>query len=145
MSNTTKLIFYRAETGNMFDKIVSFFDEGPYSHVEIVLEENETSWTTVGSSNRDGGVRVRTIPKSDHWDTIVINKTPIADYHEYIGAKYDWIGLGHTIWNWWPTTRFKYVCSTFAAELFGIDYPKEEGVHDFFLWAKSREIKLLIE
>jgi len=99
----------------------------------------------VASSNRDGGVRLGVIQKSDHWDEVIVNETMVKDYHAYLGDGYDWIGLLHTIYDWWPCVIGRWVCSTFASEMFAIEHPKENGVQKIFLWAKEREVKLLAE
>lgn len=138
---TTKLIFYKAKTGVLFDKLVSFFDKGDYSHVEIVLHETEAYWVTVGSSNRDGGVRVAYINKSDHWDVVETQADVVKDLQPYMGAGYDWIGLGRTIYSWWPYCKKRWVCSTFAAEVFGIADPRGQGVEHVYKWALAQGAK----
>lgn len=130
----TKLLFYKAASGNLFDKLVAKVDGGTYSHVEIVVSETATQWVTVGSSNRDGGVRIGYFRKSDHWDTVQI-KPELKDGTAYIGQGYDWIGLGTTVYPWWPNCKKRWVCSAFVAELAGLPSPKEWGVQDIFEWA----------
>ena len=131
-----KLIFYKAKAGSWFDKLVAWADKGVYSHVEIVLHETATHWTTVASSNRDGGVRVGLIRKTDHWDVVVVSHTPNSAL-PYLRHGYDWIGLGRTLWRWWPHCPRRWVCSTFAAELFNLPDPRGFGVQDLYKWASK--------
>ena len=134
-----KLIFYKAHTGNCFDKAVGKIDGGEYSHVELVIRETDTHWITVGASNRDGAVRVGTIAKTAHWDTVNIAPEPPQDASYYLHAGYDWIGLGRTIWKWWPYCKRRWVCSTFIASLYCLPDSRSWGVQDIYTWARSVE------
>ena len=136
----TKLVFYKANYGNIFDKAISLVDGGPYSHVELVTAENENYWTTFASSNREGKVRMRLMPKSDHWDVVDVGPIRTKDLERYLGADYDWIGLGRTIWDWFPAQDDAWVCSAILAEVFGLENPKTYGVEDLRIWAISKSI-----
>lgn len=136
-----KIIFYRASTGNLFDKLVSKIDGGIYSHVEIVVSETDTHWVTIGSSNRDGGVRIGYLRKSDHWDIVQIGQD-LEGGTTYIGHGYDWIGLLTTVWSWWPNCKNRWVCSAFVAKLAGLPSPKEWGVQDILVWAKQHATRM---
>ena len=136
-----KIIFYRASTGNLFDKLVSKIDGGIYSHVEIVVDETPTHWVTIGSSNRDGGVRAGFFSKSDHWDIVEISES-LKDGTPYLGHGYDWIGLLTTVWGWWPNCKNRWVCSAFVAKLAGLPSPKEWGVQDIYEWAQRHAIRM---
>jgi hypothetical protein len=135
----TKLIFYKARDGQFLDKVIGFFDNGKYSHVEIVLEEAQTYWLCVAASARDGGVRINRIYKTEKWDVVKILEEPARDLNLYLGSKYDWPGLVRTFIDWFPAIKGRWVCSTFAAEIFGLEDPKSYGVQDFYEWARSRE------
>lgn len=130
----TKLIFYRAKSGNLFDKLVAKIDGGEYSHIEIVIGQTPTHWETIGSSNRDGGVRLGFFRKSTHWDIVEIS-AELADGESYLDQGYDWLGLLTTVWGWWPNCKKRWVCSAFVAKLAGLPNPKEWGVQDIFEWA----------
>lgn len=135
----TKLIFYKAKEGLFLDKVIGFLDNGKYSHVEIVLEEAQTYWMCVAGSARDGGVRIKRIYKTGKWDCAVVQDEVVKDIKNYLGQKYDWPGLIRTFVDWFPAVKGRWVCSTFAAEIFGLEDPKSYGVQDFYEWARSRE------
>ena len=136
----TKLIFYKAKNGRLFDKLVAWADGGIYSHVEIVLTETPTHWITAASSPRDGGVRIGMIRKTERWDVFRVSQTP-KDATPFLRCKYDWLGLWRTIVRWWPYCKRRWVCSTFAAELFGLPDPRSFGVQDFLNWVASEGAK----
>lgn len=141
---TTKIILYKANRGNLFDKLVSKIDGGPYSHIEIVTRETPTHWITIASSNRDGGVRSGYIPKSDNWDVIQTDiKFGDNPFIRYLRDDYDWPGLATTIWPWFPSLPHAWVCSSFVAEVLGLPDPKTYGVADIVAVIKSREIQQL--
>ena len=134
----TRLIFYKANRGQWLDKLVAFLDGGDHSHVERVISETDTHWRTIGSSWRDGGVRLGLIKKSDKWDILDIKDDPVSSGEEYLGYSYDYPGLIHTKISWFPTLPRGLVCSAFIAKIYGLRNPKEFGVRDSFKWAQAR-------
>ena len=61
-----KLAFYKGRE-DFYDRLISWWTRGPYSHVELVI--NETYCMT--SSPKDGGVRMKHIDfHPDHWDFV---------------------------------------------------------------------------
>lgn len=89
-----KLAFYKAKTGDILDKIISFLTNGQYSHVELVFDD-----ICFSSSYRDSGVRFKQIDlNDDHWDIVDISDIQL-DYDnvnlfckKQLGKKYDLIG-----------------------------------------------------
>ena len=107
-----KLMFQKAANGTWFDKLVGWWTNGPYSHVEILFSKNEC----FSSSPRDGGCRFKIIPPDDHWDVVWlhgIDEDLVKRKCMYIaGKKYDWFS---TFFNFMiPFDKYdpkRYTCS----------------------------------
>lgn len=91
-----QLAFYKGK-GNIYDKLIRFWTDGPYSHVELVIND-----VCYSSSPRDGGVRKKQINlKSGNWDVFDLdsNQYQEAEIIRFVegeiekGAKYDWMGI----------------------------------------------------
>jgi hypothetical protein len=76
------LAFYRGrDHGNWLDRLIAAHDDGPHSHVELVLSDRPRIGQAVcfGSSWRDQGVRFKRIPlggdDATQWDLVPIPST----------------------------------------------------------------------
>ncbi len=87
-----KIAFYRAEFGKWYEKLISWYTLGPFSHVELIFDDQ---WFS--SSPRDGGVRYKEIfAVEGRWEFIEIkcNKKLVKDWCDgEIGKQYDWRGF----------------------------------------------------
>lgn len=84
------------DKGDWVDKVIRLFTGKPYSHCEIVVQEND-GYYWYSSSPRDGGVRVKKMPFNDQkWDLIplpnVSGKQVRQFYTQTVGLKYDFFG-----------------------------------------------------
>jgi hypothetical protein len=91
----TRLAFYKAKNGDIFDKLIAWWTRSPYSHCEIVIGNK---WYS--SSPRDGRVRKAIIePNPDSWDYIDVPMNTMDEvlvetlFKKYDGAKYDFMGI----------------------------------------------------
>lgn len=116
-SCAVRLAFYKAE-GNFFDKLIRWWTNSKYSHVEIVVS---TDWYS--SSYRDNGVRVKSMkaPNPESWDYVDVEidlDVLEAVYDEHSGKGYDWLGILFS--QWIPLNihqKSKCYCSEFCAEV----------------------------
>jgi len=89
-----ELAFYRGN-GNNFDKLIRWWTDSDYSHVEIVI--NGVGYS---SSPRDGGVRKANINFGNgNWDMFEIPCTYLQEekirlfFEREMWKKYDWLGI----------------------------------------------------
>jgi len=106
-----KIALYKGKQ-HLFNKAVSWWTRGPYSHVELILDDG----ISVSSSFRDGGVRYKNINYSnvDNWDFIEIGPEPtwMRDrISGILGQKYDWMGLIGFVFRRVGDDRNKKFCS----------------------------------
>lgn len=105
--------FYKAEFGDRWDKFISWWTQGPYSHVELVFQDG----VCFSSSARNGGARFKEIPLSNHWIVVDIDHEDkegiVREWcREQAGKKYDWLGtVGLGIGMPWLNNRNKWFCS----------------------------------
>lgn len=88
-----KLAFYKGRE-DLYDRLISWWTRGPYSHVELVINENYC----MSSSPKDGGIRFKHIDlRPDHWDLVELEGyDPAYAYNwfkEHEGRKYDILGI----------------------------------------------------
>jgi hypothetical protein len=88
-----KLAFYKAHQGNLTDKVISWWTNGKYSHVELIIDDMMYS-----TSPRDRCVRVKKHKFDKNvWDYIEINNVDEAKIIEFFemtkGQRYDWLGI----------------------------------------------------
>ena len=88
-----KLAFYKGRE-DLYDRLISWWTRGPYSHVELVINGNYC----MSSSPKDGGIRFKHIDlRPDHWDLVELEGyDPAYAYNwfkEHEGRKYDILGI----------------------------------------------------
>ena len=112
--------FYKGHT-RVFNKLVSWWTRGPYSHTELVVDG---VWYS--SSFLDGGVRAKRIEfDPEHWDLIELPDADAASavkwFEDHAGLKYDVLGLAGFVIRSLPDDRRKYFCSESVAASLGFD------------------------
>lgn len=117
-----KAAFYKGKH-RLFNKLVSWWDRGKYSHMELVYENDEAA----SSSFMDGGVRFRSIKFDDsRWDFIELPRELFnpdisrAWFKDHLGCKYDFFGLIRFAFDALPERKTKYFCSEACLESLGI-------------------------
>lgn len=89
-----KVAFYKGD-GHFFNKVCRWWDSGPYSHMEVVLD----CGSCLSSSYRDGGVRAKAIEfDAGKWDFIdfgqLFSELDIVElFHSRLGRDYDTLGM----------------------------------------------------
>jgi len=120
---SVKVAFYKAK-GTLFDALVRWVTQSPYSHCELVIDG-----VAYSSSGRDHGVRAKNIAwNPEHWDFLELDeavpeaKKALAKawFEVHLGESYDWFGL---IWFVIPLPwekRRRWFCSEACAEALGM-------------------------
>ena len=121
-----KVAFYKSKK-RLFNRLVSWWTNGPYSHVELVLETMVCGYVCASASNLDGGVRTKKmdLPKGT-WDIIdvpVDNLAAIAWFAEHEGQPYDLLGLFGFIGRRGTQDQGKWFCSEAVAAALGYTEP----------------------
>jgi hypothetical protein len=110
-SLTMRVAFYKGQK-RAFNRIVSWWAAGPYSHVEAIVDDAGDLAGPVlcaSSSFLDGGVRIKEILLDpEHWDVMDVPAFDDAQVHAWfeahLGDGYDLIGLLST---WAPVRQDK--------------------------------------
>jgi hypothetical protein len=120
-----QLAFYKG-AGTIVDKIVDIWTGGPYSHVELVIDNICHS-----SSGRDHGVRSKVIDfKPDNWDIYELNDELQIDiafavewFRLHDGQKYNYLGLfGFVVpWRTEEHDLTRWFCSQAVAKALKIE------------------------
>jgi hypothetical protein len=121
------IAFYKGKD-RIFNKLVSWWTRGPYSHTEFVAEGGLGQLSYCWSSSfTDGGVRSKTmVLEPDHWDIVELDLTAeeIYDITEWfknhVGSKYDVIGLLGFIFRRVADAKNKFFCSEAIGSSLGI-------------------------
>lgn len=113
-----ELYFYKAEYGSWVDKLIAWWTDSKYSHVELHVGNGQF----FSSSPREGEVRYKYIDiKQEHWDIVLLpvdTKVDLIRMEGLIGKKYDWLGIFmhqflplNTQWSfkWWCSEAIGYV------------------------------------
>ena len=121
-----RLAFYKGRhTGlrGLLDAAVRWWTRGPYSHVELVMEDG-TCWS---ASARDGGVRSKRVnTASGNWDVYEIDGDEAAAvtwFEAHRGRKYDYAGLFGFVWRPCYGAESRFFCSEAIAAALGVAEP----------------------
>lgn len=110
-----QIAFYKSKH-KPFNKIVSWWLRGPYSHAELVTDVDPYgSSTCISASWMDGGVRKKEMYLNpQHWDLIEIDADPkfVQEWYEkHVGMRYDILGLLGFVWRRNYQEDTKWFCS----------------------------------
>lgn len=89
-----RVAFYKGKK-RLFNKLVSWWTRGPYSHCELVFSDGESA----SASFMDGGVRYKRILFDDaHWDFIELEDSFLEAqsrfwFYDHFNEKYDVLGI----------------------------------------------------
>ncbi len=117
--NTCYLAFYKGKD-TFFNKFISWWTVGLYSHVEIVIDNKMYS-----SSFIDGGVRSSNIVdfSDGKWDIVCLSDIDIDYVLQWFknneGKKYDLMGILGFIFRPIENDKSKYFCSESVAASLG--------------------------
>lgn len=129
--------FYKGRT-RLFNRLVSWWLDGKYSHCEIVIGTNQHGISTCASSSfLDGGVRVKLMALNpDHWDVINVGgsaETAIAWLAAHEEQGYDYLGVAGFIARALGQDKQRWFCSEAVAEMLGM--PDSWRFDPCSLWA----------
>ena len=117
-----RVAFYKGKK-RLFNRLVAWWTNGPYSHVELVLPDGY-SYT---SSFMDGGVRRKYINFAEsNWDLLDIGElTQLATVEKNIykmqGMGYDVLGLVGFVVRKVKDSKKKVFCSEFVMQALGFE------------------------
>lgn len=123
---TMHVAFYKGRE-RLFNRAVSGYLRGPYSHCELVLW-TDNGWSYCASSSfMDGGVRTKRIQLNPaHWDLVpvVASQTrALVWVRAHEGDGYDLLGLAGFVWRPFTGEKCKWVCSEAVAAMLGFPDP----------------------
>ena len=122
-----KVAFYKGRT-RLFNRLVSWWLNGPYSHAELILDTNADGYAACASSSfLDGGVRLKYMRLDpEHWDIVDVQgdkATAWAWLKEHDGDQYDTFGLLGLVWRRGNGNPEKVWCSESVAAMLGMPEP----------------------
>lgn len=128
-----KVAFYRGIPSSKIaafgDVLIRWWTNGPYSHAEVITQENDKGQVYSHSAVFLGYDAVRSIWRSDitpdSWDVVELPDVDPASveawFKEHEGCKYDLLGLIGFIWRRDQYSKDKYFCSETVADSLGIE------------------------
>lgn len=118
-----KIAFYKSKS-HPFNRFVSWWDRGPYSHCELVGEDlGDNTFMCYSSSARDGGVRKKKIKLDvNKWDVVEVDgdfEFAMTWFNKYEGCGYDYLGLVGFLFRIVEGQKSRFVCSESICEMLG--------------------------
>ena len=121
-----QVAFYKS-TSRLFNRAVSWWKRGPYSHCELIAGWVGDRADCYSSSFMDGGVRRKLIELDPtHWDLVTIEvSTDVANAAEewfvaHLGQKYDVAGLVGFVWGPWAERPDHWFCNEAVGTALGL-------------------------
>lgn len=125
---TLDIAFYKGRE-RVFNRMVSWWTQGAYSHCELIEHYYPDGITAKcwSSSMMDGGVRSKPITlNNDHWDIVSINipredrDRAIQWFKDHEGQKYDLIGLIGFVIGSVKHSKTRWYCSEAISQALGL-------------------------
>lgn len=117
-----QIAFYKGRK-RLFNRFVSWFCRGAFSHAELILGESPHGSVCASSSFMDGGVRIKVIKLNpDHWDVIPVNGDVAAAYawiDQHMGDGYDLRGLLGFLWRPAAHSKRRWYCNEAVGAMLG--------------------------
>lgn len=130
--------FYRGE-GRMMDRVIRFASRAPYSHVELIRQEDRPREgdvaTCLSSSGRDKGVRIKAIElKPGRWSIYEVpwaHPDTWARGEVHLGKPYElWMMIWSQLFKFNRNDRHKWFCSELVAHALGLAMPHAKSPAD---------------
>lgn len=122
-----QVAFYKSRK-RLFNRLVSWWLVGLYSHCELILHTDANGYATCASASyMDGGVRVKTMRLDpEHWDIVDVPDAYLSarmwlTQHE--DDRYDVLGLLGFVWRRQSGEQSKWFCSEAVAAMLGYSEP----------------------
>ena len=122
-----KIAFYKGTRDGVqgfVNRAIRWWTNGPYSHVELVLNEagDKEVWLCASSSGIDGGVRFKAMSLApERWDIVDVadlfpNRLAALDFfRQHEGAAYDFWGIFGFVWRRSKGSAKRWFCSEAVA------------------------------
>lgn len=122
-----QVAFYKSKA-RLFNRLVSWWLVGPYSHCELILSTDANGVATCASASyMDGGVRVKSMRLDpDHWDLVDVPGDEATAWQwlsDHSGDAYDVLGLLGFVWRRQTGDKAKWFCSEAVAAMLGMRDP----------------------
>lgn len=123
------IAFYKGRA-RLFNRVVSWWERGPYSHCELVVGASEDGALCWSSSFLDGGVRLKTIKLDpDHWDLVSFPVSAEREafalewFRAHEGQPYDVRGLLGFVWRPCGDDKDRWYCNEAIGASLQLDAP----------------------
>ena len=118
-----KIALYKGRR-RLFNKVASWWLNGPYSHAELVMTEDEGDGCfCISSSFLDGGVRGKLIKLDpENWDLVEVTGDEAqawAWFYAHDGAGYDVLGAASFVIPPIGHSRTRFSCGESVAAMLG--------------------------
>ena len=121
-----QVAFYKGRS-RLFNRLVSWWTRGPYSHCELIVEYMPNGAAVCWSSSfLDGGVRRKVMKLNpEHWDVVQLEVDAVdliraqAWFEQRAGAGYDVLGLLGFVWRAAKDHALRWFCSEAVAAALG--------------------------
>jgi hypothetical protein len=114
-----KIAFYKGK-GRIGDKLIKWWDNGPYSHCELVFSDG--MWGT--AYGQHGVVLWKRDGNPETWEFIELPAHLEARarkwFEDNCGKSYDYFGLARFVFDFLPASRDKFFCSHACAAALGM-------------------------
>lgn len=124
-----QVAFYKGKR-RLFNRLVSWWLRGPYSHCELVIRVDEAGRAhCLSSSFMDGGVRIKVMWLDPaHWDVLPARPRISASRayqwaYDKAEAGYDVLGLLGFVWRRQRGEQHRWFCSEAVADVLGYPEP----------------------
>lgn len=122
-----QVAFYKGRK-RLFNRLVSWWLKGQYSHCELVLKTlSDGTSQCVSSSFMDGGVRIKHITLNpEHWDLVHVGGSVAKAWSwavDHEEDRYDLLGLLGFVWRRQEGEKHKWFCSEAVAAMLGYSEP----------------------
>jgi len=121
-----QVAFYKGRS-RFFNRLVSWWSRGPYSHCELVTAHLNSGALCWSSSFIDGGVRLKVIRLDpEHWDLVDVPATEaqaaaaVAWFKAHEGRPYDVRGLLGLVWRPAEHDKDRWYCNEAIGEALGV-------------------------
>ena len=122
----------------LFNRVVSWWDNGKFSHTEAVLGVEPDGKAYCGSSSfMDGGVRNKIISlDSEKWTLVDMPQWAVERskhwFALYAGSEYDVLGILGFVWRPLPEVKTKFYCNEAVGLSQGVVQPWRFTPNSFF-------------
>lgn len=120
-----QVAFYKSKHRPL-NRLIAWWLAGDYSHVELVLGQDQAGNSVCASSSMmDGGVRVKHMKMNpDHWDIVQVDGDEAAAWdwlRAHDGEPYDYFGFLGQVARFLGQQQARWLCHESVAAMLGYD------------------------